>query len=489
MPVGPGNARARSATVNADGEGNAKESYAHASRTFDFDVPIMPPHVDRHICDAAVASGVSRRVALHQVHIRGWARQADAQLAHAGVNVAPTPLQRWADAGGDQCLDVRYVQVKVILRGLVDIVRAGAARRRGSKQRPALSLGRERRRVGHNRREKAVRAVREVGKSPSARAHRDQADEDGAEHVAPAELGPGEPAEAGDGAGRGLLDRRGLIDRRARGLLARLRALLLCLLLVLVLVDLRHDVRLDVVEQTVLVGDFRGRDLALALRLLARVRGDPVGPRRGGLLLWKLLGRDVPAVVARWGGLRKLLDRRQRLAAGRRRRGGHERRGRAGASQCAKRRRRPLVHTLRLGGRRRRERGRGRAFWGRAFWGRAFCGRDRTRDGGGWLLGGGRAGIGDAVLEGWESPRRDSRRRHSRHGRQDRRRHRLRQRPLRRNRRQRRARRTTAHGRRRRHCRRSRRRRRCDQPHRCGRHPAACGRHPTAAGGRRRKSE
>ena len=58
-----------------------------------------------------------------------------------------------------------------------------------------------------------------------------------------------------------------------RGLLAR-RALLLCLLLVLVLVDLHLDVRL---EQIVLVGDLCGLDLALALRLVARVRDDPVG--------------------------------------------------------------------------------------------------------------------------------------------------------------------------------------------------------------------
>ena len=61
-----------------------------------------------------------------------------------------------------------------------------------------------------------------------------------------------------------------------RGLLAR-RALLLCLFLVLVLVGLRLDFRLDVVEQIVLVGDLRGRDLALALCLVARGRDDPVG--------------------------------------------------------------------------------------------------------------------------------------------------------------------------------------------------------------------
>ena len=60
-----------------------------------------------------------------------------------------------------------------------------------------------------------------------------------------------------------------------RGLL--LRALLLSRLLVLVLVDLRLDVRLDVLEQIVLVGDLRGLDLALALRLVARVRDNPVG--------------------------------------------------------------------------------------------------------------------------------------------------------------------------------------------------------------------
>ena len=60
-----------------------------------------------------------------------------------------------------------------------------------------------------------------------------------------------------------------------RGLLGLL--LLALFLLVLVLVDLRLDVRLDVVEQIVLVGDLRGLDLALALRLVARVRDDPVG--------------------------------------------------------------------------------------------------------------------------------------------------------------------------------------------------------------------
>ena len=63
-----------------------------------------------------------------------------------------------------------------------------------------------------------------------------------------------------------------------RGLLLGLLLLsLLLFLLVLVLVDLRLDVRLDVVEQIVLVGDLRGLDLALALRLVARVRDDPVG--------------------------------------------------------------------------------------------------------------------------------------------------------------------------------------------------------------------
>ena len=103
-----------------------------------------------------------------------------------------------------------------------------------------------------------------------------------------------------------------------RGLL--LRALLLSSLLVLVLAILRLDVRLGVLEQIVLVGDLRGLDLALALRLVARVRDNPVGlalrierawgqsvgdarhrmraRRRGGLLLRKLLGRDGPAVVA-----------------------------------------------------------------------------------------------------------------------------------------------------------------------------------------------
>ena len=60
-----------------------------------------------------------------------------------------------------------------------------------------------------------------------------------------------------------------------RGLL--LRALLLSSLLVLVLAILRLDVRLGVLEQIVLVGDLRGLDLALALRLVARVRDDPVG--------------------------------------------------------------------------------------------------------------------------------------------------------------------------------------------------------------------
>mmetsp|Transcript_6591 Transcript_6591/g.19817 ORF Transcript_6591/g.19817 Transcript_6591/m.19817 type:complete len:241 (-) Transcript_6591:76-798(-) len=93
----------------------------------------------------------------------------------------------------------------------------------------ADSLGRERRRIGHSdRREKAVRAVREVGERPAARAHRDEADEDGAERVVPAELGPREPAGGGDGAlrrgSRGrlgvdrLVDRLGGLglDRRAR---------------------------------------------------------------------------------------------------------------------------------------------------------------------------------------------------------------------------------------------------------------------------------
>ena len=61
-----------------------------------------------------------------------------------------------------------------------------------------------------------------------------------------------------------------------RGLL--LRALLLSSLLVLVLANLRLDVRLGVLEQIVLVGDpLRGLDLALALRLVARVRDNPVG--------------------------------------------------------------------------------------------------------------------------------------------------------------------------------------------------------------------
>ena len=60
-----------------------------------------------------------------------------------------------------------------------------------------------------------------------------------------------------------------------RGIL--LRALLLSRLLVLVLVDLRLYVRLDVLEQIVLVGDLRGLDLALALRPVARVRDNPVG--------------------------------------------------------------------------------------------------------------------------------------------------------------------------------------------------------------------
>ena len=61
-----------------------------------------------------------------------------------------------------------------------------------------------------------------------------------------------------------------------RGLLL-LSLLLALLVLVLVLVDLRLDVRLDVVEQIVLVGDLRGRDIALALGLVARGRDDPVG--------------------------------------------------------------------------------------------------------------------------------------------------------------------------------------------------------------------
>jgi len=88
--------------------------------------------------------------------------------------------------------------------------------------------GREGRRVGHNdRREEPVRAARGIGEGAAARA-RDEADEDGAEHVVPAELGPREPAGGGDGAlrrgSRGRLgvallggvgvDRLGL-DRRA----------------------------------------------------------------------------------------------------------------------------------------------------------------------------------------------------------------------------------------------------------------------------------
>mmetsp|Transcript_16522 Transcript_16522/g.47672 ORF Transcript_16522/g.47672 Transcript_16522/m.47672 type:complete len:262 (+) Transcript_16522:681-1466(+) len=93
----------------------------------------------------------------------------------------------------------------------------------------ADSLGRERRRIGHSdRREKAVRAVREVGERPAARAHRDEADEDGAERVVPAELGPREPAGGGDGAlrrgGRGRLGvgRRARVCGRRRGSAGRL---------------------------------------------------------------------------------------------------------------------------------------------------------------------------------------------------------------------------------------------------------------------------